>query len=86
MPTLSTTGDTLNSEIRFRVPNWLRKDLEKKAKRMNTSLSEYARNVFLMVTGAFDEEIDRASKVKSNNELTNDLINKTIKEVRLKRS
>ena len=85
MPTLTTTTKTLSSEIRFRVPTWLRKLLEKRAKKMNISLSEYARNVFLMVTGAFDEEIDRVSKIKPQEKLTDKEINKTIKEVRNKR-
>jgi hypothetical protein len=85
MPTLSTTSKPLSSEIRFRVPNWLRKTLEKRAKRMNISLSEYARNVFLMVTGAFDEEIDRVSKISSKEKLTDKDINETIKEVRAKK-
>ena len=82
MPTLSTTSKPLSSEIRFRVPSWLRKTLEKRAKKMNISLSEYARNVFLMVTGAFDEEIDRVSKINPKEKLTNEDINETIKEVR----
>ena len=53
---------------------------------MNISLSEYARNVFLMVTGAFDEEINRVSKVKSGGKkLTNKAIKKAIKETRTAR-
>jgi DNA-binding transcriptional regulator/RsmH inhibitor MraZ len=85
MPTLAAAGKNLNSEIRFRVPSWLRKILEKRAARMNISLSEYARNVFLMVTGAFDEEIERVSKIKPAQKLTDEEINKTIKEIRAKR-
>lgn len=85
MPTLTTSSDTLSSEIRFRVPNWLRKTLEKRSKKMNISLSEYARNVFLMVTGAFDEEIERVCKIETHKKLTDGDINKGIKEVRAKR-
>jgi DNA-binding transcriptional regulator/RsmH inhibitor MraZ len=86
MPTLSTAKKPLSSEIRFRVPAWLRKTLKERAKKMNISLSEYARNVFLMVTGAFDEEIDRVSKVKPQKKLTDEIINKTIREIRAQRS
>jgi threonine synthase len=86
MPTLSTASGTLSSEIRFRIPNWLRKTLETRAKRMNISLSEYARDVFLIVTGTFDEEINRIAQIKPAGKLTDKEIKKTIKEVRAKRS